>query len=126
MRPPLASEALLGLIRAARDEMKLLVEANDVNKAADMAITVLSVVDANENLQQDETVRIESTSDDLYFFSALLSRPSSMYNFALNNAILLYFKHFWPRVKSLLVQFSCSFLYNLVQAVTHFTIVIKS
>ena len=58
MRPPLASEALLDLIRAAGDEMKLLVQASDVDKAADMAITVLSVVDDNESLEQVETVRI--------------------------------------------------------------------
>ena len=36
--------------------MKLLVQGNDVDKAADMAITVLSVVDKNDQLKQDETV----------------------------------------------------------------------
>lgn len=37
--------------------MRNLVQGNDVDKAADMAITILSVVDDNEKLKQDETVR---------------------------------------------------------------------
>ena len=56
MRPPPASEALLHLIKEAQNEMKLLVQGNDVEKAADMAITILSVVDKNDQLKQDETV----------------------------------------------------------------------
>jgi len=57
VKPPPASEALLKLIKEAQSEMKLLVQGNDVDKAADMAITVLSVVDNNNQLKQDETVR---------------------------------------------------------------------
>lgn len=37
--------------------MKLLVQGNNVDKAADMAITILSVVDNNDQLKRDETVR---------------------------------------------------------------------
>lgn len=57
MRPPPASEALMKLIKEAQNEMRNLVQGNDVDKAADMAITILSVVDDNEKLKQDETVR---------------------------------------------------------------------
>lgn len=57
MRPPPASEALLKLIKEAQNEMRSLVQGGDVDKAADMAITILSVVDDNEKLKKDETVR---------------------------------------------------------------------
>ena len=57
MRPPPASEALLKLIDEAKNEMRDLVRNNNVDKAADMAITVLSVVDDNDKLKQDESVR---------------------------------------------------------------------
>lgn len=38
--------------------MSQLVQSNNVDKAADMAITILSVVDNNDQLKQDETVRL--------------------------------------------------------------------
>ena len=60
MRPPPASEALLTLIDKAQSEMKDLVRNNNVDKAADMAITILSVVDDNDKLKQDESVRLMS------------------------------------------------------------------
>lgn len=37
--------------------MRSLVQGGDVDKAADMAITILSVVDDNDKLKKDETVR---------------------------------------------------------------------
>lgn len=58
MKPPPASEALLRLIKDAENEMERLVNNKDVEKAADMAITILSVVDNNDKLKQDETVRL--------------------------------------------------------------------
>ena len=57
VRPPLVSEKLLDLINEAEDEMRNLVAGDDVDKAADMAITILSVIDNNDNLKKDETVR---------------------------------------------------------------------
>lgn len=57
MRPPPASEALLKLINEAQGEMRSLVQSGSVDKAADMAITILSVVDKNDKLKKDETVR---------------------------------------------------------------------
>ena len=42
--------------------MELLVNNKDVEKAADMAITILSVVDNNDKLKQDETVRLTNIS----------------------------------------------------------------
>lgn len=57
VRPPPASEALLNLISEAKSEMELLVQGNNVDKAADMAITILSVVDSNEKLKKDNSVR---------------------------------------------------------------------
>lgn len=60
MRPPPASEALLKLIDEAQVEMRDLVRNNNVDKAADMAITILSVVDDNDKLKQDESVRCMS------------------------------------------------------------------
>lgn len=58
MKPPPASEALLRLIKDAENEMELLVHNKDVEKAADMALTILSVVENNDKLKQDETVRL--------------------------------------------------------------------
>ena len=63
MRPPPASEALLKLIEKAQSEMRDLVRNNNVDKAADMAITILSVVDDNDKLKQDETVRCMSIAN---------------------------------------------------------------
>jgi len=60
VRPPPASEALLKLIDEAQSEMRDLVRNNNVDKAADMAITILSVVDDNDKLKQDESVRCMS------------------------------------------------------------------
>jgi len=60
VRPPPASEALLQLIVKAQSEMRDLVQNNNVDKAADMAITILSVVDENDKLKQDESVRCVS------------------------------------------------------------------
>lgn len=60
MRPPPASEALLKLIGEAQSEMRDLVQNNNVDRAADMAITILSVVDDNDKLKKDETVRCMS------------------------------------------------------------------
>ena len=60
MRPPPASEALLTLIKEAQSEMRDLVRNDNVDKAADMAITILSVVDENEKLKKDESVRCVS------------------------------------------------------------------
>ena len=60
MRRPRASEALRKLIEKAQGEMKHLVQNNNVDKAADMAITILSVVDENDKLKQDESVRCVS------------------------------------------------------------------
>lgn len=60
MRPPPASEALLKLIDEAQSEMRDLVRNNNVDKAVDMAITILSVVDDNDKLKQDESVRCMS------------------------------------------------------------------
>lgn len=57
VRPPPASEALLNLISEAKSEMELLVQGNNVDKAADMAITILSVVDSTEKLKKDNSVR---------------------------------------------------------------------
>ena len=57
MRPPPASEKLLKLIDEAQNEMRDLVRNNNVDKAADMAITILSVVDDSDKLKQDESVR---------------------------------------------------------------------
>ena len=37
--------------------MEILIKNENVDKAADMAITILSVVDNNDQLKQDETVR---------------------------------------------------------------------
>lgn len=42
--------------------MRKLVAGNNVEKAADMAITILSVIDYNEKLKKDETVRSEQKS----------------------------------------------------------------
>jgi len=57
VRPPPASEALLKLIDEKQSEMRDLVRNNNVDKAADMAITILSVLDENDKLKQDESVR---------------------------------------------------------------------
>ena len=62
MRPPPASEKLLDVINNARNNMRKLVAGNNVQKAADMAITILSVIDYNEKLKKDETVRSEQKS----------------------------------------------------------------
>ena len=62
VRPPPASEALLSLIKEAKNEMQLLVQGNNVDKAADMAITILSVVDNNDKFKQDETVRSKQSN----------------------------------------------------------------
>lgn len=59
MRPPPASEKLLDVINNAQNNMRKLVAGNNVQKAADMAITILSVIDYNEKLKKDETVRSE-------------------------------------------------------------------
>lgn len=67
MRPPPASEALLKLIDEAQSEMRDLVRKNNVDKAADMAITILSVVDDNDKLKQDETVRFMSIANGTSF-----------------------------------------------------------
>lgn len=66
MRPPPASEALLKLIDEAQSEMRDLVRKNSVDKAADMAITILSVVDDNDKLKQDETVRCMSIANETF------------------------------------------------------------
>lgn len=62
MRPPPASEKLLDVINNAQNNMRKLVAGNNVEKAADMAITILSVIDYNEKLKKDETVRSEQKS----------------------------------------------------------------
>lgn len=62
MRPPPASEKLLDVIKNAQNNMRKLVAGNNVEKAADMAITILSVIDYNEKLKKDETVRSEQKS----------------------------------------------------------------
>lgn len=62
MRPPPASEKLLDVINNAQNNMRKLVAGNNVEKAADMAITILSVIDYNEKLKKDETVRAEQKS----------------------------------------------------------------
>lgn len=62
MRPPPASEKLLDVINNAQNNMRKLVAGNNVEKAADMAIAILSVIDYNEKLKKDETVRSEQKS----------------------------------------------------------------
>lgn len=62
MRPPPASEKLLDVINNAQNNMRKLVAGNNVEKAADMAIAILSVIDYNEKLKKDETVRAEQKS----------------------------------------------------------------
>lgn len=47
--------------------MRDLVRKNNVDKAADMAITILSVVDDNDKLKQDETVRFMSIANGTFF-----------------------------------------------------------
>lgn len=46
--------------------MRDLVRKNNVDKAADMAITILSVVDDNDKLKQDETVRCMSIANGTF------------------------------------------------------------
>ena len=68
MTPPPASEALLELIDKAQHEMRDLVRNNNVDKAADMAITILSVVDNNDKLKQNESVRCMPIACESLFY----------------------------------------------------------
>ena len=56
VKPPAASDALVGIINDAEQDIKRHMKHNEVDKAADMSCAVLSLVNVDYQLQQETKV----------------------------------------------------------------------